>query len=51
MIRGDLRMSGYITASISCSDYFDIREVVEIIERSGVDYMHIDIMDGIFVAN
>ena len=51
MIRGDLRMSGYITASMSCSDYFDIREVVEIIERSGVDYMHIDIMDGIFVAN
>ena len=44
-------MSGYITASMSCSDYFDIREVVEIIERSGVDYMHIDIMDGIFVAN
>ena len=44
-------MSGYITASLSCSNYFDIQNVVEIIERAGVDYMHIDIMDGLFVAN
>ena len=44
-------MGGKITASLSCSSYFDIERVVQILEQTGADYMHIDIMDGLFVAN
>ena len=44
-------MKNFITASLSCSKYFEIEKTVEICEKAGVDYMHIDLMDGMFVAN
>ena len=44
-------MKRYITASLSCSDYFELGQVVKTLETYGVDYMHIDLMDSVFVAN
>ena len=34
-----------------CSDLIDLQETIDIFERCGIEYLHIDMMDGTFVPN
>lgn len=44
-------MKNKISASLMCADPFDIKNVVQTLEKHNIEYLHIDIMDGKFVPN
>ena len=44
-------MKNKISASMMCMDIFDANNTVSTMEKLGVEYYHIDIMDGCFVQN
>lgn len=40
-----------ISASLMCSDLYNMNEDIKLLEQEKIDYLHIDIMDGHFVKN
>ncbi len=40
-----------ISASITSTKYFDIKNTIDVINKSLVDRIHFDVMDGVFVPN
>ncbi|MCE7054548.1 ribulose-phosphate 3-epimerase [Algoriphagus sp. AGSA1] len=44
-------MSPLIAPSILAADFANIQEEVEMLNASQADYIHVDIMDGVFVPN
>jgi ribulose-phosphate 3-epimerase len=44
-------MGGKISPSIMCVDFIRLEEQVRALEEAGVEYIHVDIMDGRFVPN
>ena len=41
----------FIGASILSTDFFDIQKTVKKINSSDLDFLHLDVMDGVFVPN
>lgn len=42
---------GKISASLMCADLLNMEKNIKLLEAGGVDYFHLDIMDGHFVPN
>lgn len=43
--------TGKISPSVMCVDFVKLEESIRALERAGVEYLHVDIMDGRFVPN
>lgn len=44
-------LKGKISPSLMCADFTDIKSTLDCFAESGIEYLHIDIMDGQFVPN
>ncbi len=44
-------MISKISPSLMCVDFLNLKEELKILERGGIEYLHVDIMDGVFVPN
>lgn len=44
-------MKSKISPSMMCASIYDIEETLQAFARNNVEYLHIDIMDGVFVPN
>lgn len=44
-------MTGKLSPSIMCVDFFNLENSLKEFEKNGIEYIHVDIMDGQFVSN
>lgn len=44
-------MKKMLSASIMCADFGHLQQELQELEQAGIDYIHCDIMDGMFVPN
>ena len=44
-------MNKFLSASLMCADLMRLEKSVSELKEAGIDYLHLDIMDGCFVSN
>ncbi len=44
-------LSPSVSPSLMCADIFRLREIIDDFEKNNIEYLHIDVMDGVFVPN
>ena len=49
--KGETEMAIYLSPSMLSIDFTKVGEQLAIVEQAGVPYIHLDVMDGVFVPN